>query len=111
MRSKGDLDFLLSLMMTFNNLGGIQLQATLVRSSLMIVNGQHICDFCGVPIPHGEDYISYTATANEVDELHAVTEADPDLAVTTTTNPDGSVRLDVCLECRLRAMPTTERVQ
>jgi hypothetical protein len=63
-----------------------------------------ICDFCGLCVPKGEKYISYIVLPDQVNELVALADGEPDLAPTIITRPDGSVRLDLCLACRMQAL-------
>ncbi|MFQ6003634.1 MAG: hypothetical protein ACE5KJ_07805 [Candidatus Zixiibacteriota bacterium] len=65
----------------------------------MLKENTRICDLCGEEIPKGTVYhvenLSPEATAVFLEV------GDVDLVPTWTQNPDGTVRLDICLDCYL----------
>jgi len=65
----------------------------------MLKRNTRICDVCGNEIPKGTTYRVATITP-EVAALF-LNENDIDLVPTWTQNPDGTVRLDICLDCHL----------
>ena len=63
--------------------------------SLTMLNGdQRHCDVCAEPIPHGVPYRCGYTTPDAVEQWFA---DDPRFLPTFTQEPDGTVRIDVCL--------------
>jgi hypothetical protein len=65
----------------------------------VLKNNSRICDVCGGEIPKG--------TTSRVAKIRPEAAAifletnDPDMVPTWMQNPDGTVRIDVCLECHM----------
>jgi hypothetical protein len=58
---------------------------------------QRFCDVCEEAIPAGTKYQRSHMPAQAAELLTL----DPDLTPTWTTNPDGTVSMDICLTCVL----------
>ncbi len=67
-------------------------------------DGTRRCDVCREEIPKKTTYRISTMPAHAAELLMAAN--DPDLTPTWTTNPDGTVRLDICLDCVAHMAPT-----
>jgi len=65
----------------------------------MLRENVRICDVCGSKIPKGETYRSVTITAESAAIFFKT--SDKNLVPTWTQNPNGTVRLDICLDCHL----------
>jgi hypothetical protein len=65
----------------------------------MLKNSSRICDVCGGKIPKGTTYRAATITQEAAMLFLSIT--DIDLLPTWTQNLDGTVRLDICLDCHL----------
>jgi hypothetical protein len=65
----------------------------------MLDAGQRLCDFCGDAIAVAADYDVITIPAGVASAVEGMLEAEH---VTMTRNADGSGRLDVCVDCRMR---------
>ena len=73
-------------------------------------DGERYCDVCGDGIPKGETYRAVNCKPEAAQMLWALAEADD--APTFTRNADGTVRLDICLDCHRgmgnASLPSTE---
>jgi hypothetical protein len=65
----------------------------------VLKDGKRYCDVCASDIQRGEKYSVRTMPAEGAAVL--LDADDPDLVPTWTQNPDGTVRLDVCMTCYL----------
>jgi hypothetical protein len=65
----------------------------------MLENGQRFCDVCNEKIPKGSTYQRSSMPVRATDLLTAG--HDPDLVPTWTTNPDGTISMDICVICVL----------
>ena len=65
----------------------------------MLKERKRMCDVCGEHIPQGTHYRKSTMPAEAAALLSAP--GDPDLIPTWTVNDDGSVTMDICLECTI----------
>jgi len=65
----------------------------------MLKDGQRMCDVCGEHIPKGKNYRRITTRAETAALLSAPDDAD--LIPTWTPNDDGSVTMEICLECTI----------
>ena len=63
----------------------------------MIRDNQRYCDCCEEEIPKGMKYKKARPTREQVLMLNS--SDDPDIRFTCTEHPDGSVSMDICLEC------------
>jgi hypothetical protein len=57
----------------------------------MIDGDRKFCDGCGQPLPAGSKLSRQTVTKTEADDLRA----------SVPMNDDGTVTLDLCLQCRI----------
>jgi len=72
----------------------------------MLKDEARICDVCGDDIPKGEKYRVAVVPQRTADIFRAMTaEQDPDLIPTSTVDPRGNIRLDMCLACHLSMAP------
>jgi hypothetical protein len=58
------------------------------------------CDVCGKVIPKGEKYVASTVSKERAELFRSLNEVEPENAATFTTDSEGNVRLDICLECK-----------
>ena len=65
----------------------------------MLKENVRICDICSGEIPKGETYRAATIVP-KVATIFFSTKG-KDLMPTWTQNPNGTVRLDICLDCHL----------
>jgi hypothetical protein len=66
----------------------------------MLINGMRFCDVCNEPIESGARYVTCTVPKDEsVLFMALVSEMDDEPGSRTT--PEGSLKLDVCLGCKL----------
>jgi hypothetical protein len=63
----------------------------------MTKDGKRFCDVCEEMIPVGTKYRRNCMPARAAELL----KLDPDLAPNWTTNPDGTISMDICLTCVL----------
>jgi len=69
----------------------------------MLKERKRICDVCGEEIPKGTKFRKSTMPAEAAALL--VAPDDPDLIPTWTVNADGTITMDVCLECTVSMGP------
>ena len=76
----------------------------------MIKGGNRECDVCGSVIPKGTTY-RYAKISPDKAALLLDT-SDPDMTPTWTQESDGTVRIDICLECHISMgeIPTSQSV-
>ncbi len=60
-------------------------------------DGKRFCDVCDEKIPAGTKYQRNRMPARAAELL----KLDPDLTPNWTTNPDGTISMDICLTCVL----------
>jgi len=78
----------------------------------MLKGKDRLCDVCGEAIGKGEKYAVVTVPKAKAGLFHALAESGPDMAPTKSVDPQGNLRLDVCLDCRLNMnFPGRETVQ
>jgi len=65
----------------------------------MLKEHKRICDVCGEEITSGTKYRKSTMPADAATLL--ATADDPDLIPTWTINADGTITMDICLECEI----------
>ena len=68
------------------------------------------CDICGSVIPKGTFYRCAKISPDKATLMLDV--SGPDIMPTWTQEPDGTVRIDICLECHIsmNVIPTTQSV-
>ena len=66
----------------------------------MVKDGIRVCDACGDTIPNGTTYAVHTFPKDEAELVRSLTERSPDTAPTFTVDSDGSMRLDIYLNCK-----------
>lgn len=68
------------------------------------------CDICGSVIPKGNTYRVSTITPDNAPLLLDI--SDPHMMPTWTQEPDGRVRIDICIQCHISMgkIPATEAV-
>jgi hypothetical protein len=76
----------------------------------MLKSGVRSCDVCDKVIPRGEKYAVSIVPEARAQLFRSLNESSPDLAATFTVDEKGNVRLDICLECKLRMGSATESV-
>lgn len=69
----------------------------------MLKDNDRLCDVCGSDISKGENYrVSMVPEQNALLFKSIIDSAPhPDLVPTTTADPKGNIRLDICLECHM----------
>jgi hypothetical protein len=65
----------------------------------MIIGNTRKCDICGEEIPAGTTYRVNKMSPETAALMLDIT--DPDCMPTWTQEPDGTVRMDICLDCDL----------
>lgn len=65
----------------------------------MLKDGKRFCDVCAEDIPKGTKYLKSTMPAQAAALLSA--RDDPGLIPTWTVNDNGTVTMDICLECEV----------
>ncbi|MGD1029255.1 hypothetical protein [Candidatus Binatus soli] len=63
----------------------------------MIKDGKRFCDVCDEEIPAGTKYQRNRMPPRAAGLL----KTDPDVTPKWTTNPDGTISMDICIECVL----------
>jgi hypothetical protein len=76
----------------------------------MIKGGNRECDVCGSVIPKGTTYRYAKISPDKAALLLDI--SDPDMTPTWTQEADGTVRIDICLECHISMgeIPTSQSV-
>lgn len=72
--------------------------------------GVRFCDVCEAEIPSGEKFRRVLCRPEATMMFRAAD--DPDIRPTWTENPDGTVTLEICLDCVMgmgKALPENER--
>lgn len=65
----------------------------------MIKDGNRYCDVCEEEIPQGNRYRRAHLTAAQQQMVSSVD--DPDITFTGETQADGSIRMEICMECAM----------
>lgn len=67
----------------------------------MVKDNKRICDICNVEIPKGTTYQARTLAPEQAAMFFAIEVHDPDMLPNWTQNPDGTVQMDICMDCYL----------
>jgi hypothetical protein len=76
----------------------------------MLKSGVRSCDVCDEVIPKGEKYAVSIIPEARAQLFRSLNESSPDMAASFTADEKGNVRLDICLECKLRMGTAAESV-
>jgi hypothetical protein len=76
----------------------------------MVNDNVRVCDVCGATIPKATKYVVYKGGPEKAQVLKSLAEASPDMAPTFTVEAGGSIRLEICLKCKLRMAAPGETV-
>jgi hypothetical protein len=66
----------------------------------MLKDSVRSCDVCGEVISKEEKYVASTVSKEKVELFRSLNDVNPENAATFTTDSEGNVRLDICLECK-----------
>jgi hypothetical protein len=67
----------------------------------MLYRGGRLCDFCGEPIQKGSRFAITVIPREKRGLFSFLKEQNSEIAPTFTLEPNGDVRLDLCVECSL----------
>lgn len=67
----------------------------------MLNGNTRLCDLCACEIPRGVTYRSTVIPKEQAEFFRQLLEgiSTPEMIPTTTVDPAGNIRMDVCLEC------------
>lgn len=67
----------------------------------MLVNGVRFCDVCNSAIAVGEHFVSSTIPKDRAELFMSLISKIEDDPPEPSSNPDGTVTLTICIECKL----------
>jgi hypothetical protein len=67
----------------------------------MVSKGVRICDVCGETIPRTQKYAVNLISRQKRGLFLSLNQVDPELKATFTEDADGTVRLEICLDCKM----------
>ena len=77
----------------------------------MLKDGVRLCDVCGDVISKGQKYAVNVIPKDQAELADSLFAAAPNISPTRTVDAEGSLRVDICLECRVNMGTSGETVQ